>query len=215
MISIQSEVEKIIKKDAEAYVAMKRGIMNFSQYAHTIHGLVESTCKKEVRHASIVIALLRMAKNKNTGRIRSYAPKVNIRNITTKLPLTEIVHDKTPSTLSSLETVFSKVKASAEDFLVMTFATQEITIICSDILVSKVEKSFKEKPKMKQSSLAAIGLSFDEENYRIPNITFSLIRKIALQQINIAETISSYTEVVFVVHQKDLNAVLEIFTKKE
>jgi hypothetical protein len=55
MISIQSAIEQVIKSDAEAYIALKRGIINFSQYAHDIHGKVEDLCKKEVRHGSIVI----------------------------------------------------------------------------------------------------------------------------------------------------------------
>jgi hypothetical protein len=94
----------------------------------------------------------------------------------------------------------------------MTFSTQEITIICSDVLLLKVEKVFKVKPKMKQANLAAIGISFNEEYYNIPNVTFSLIREIALRQINLAETVSSYTEVVFILHQKDLGSALEAFS---
>ena len=213
MISIQSVVESTLKKDAEAYASMKRGILNFSQYAHSIHGIIERVCKKEVRHGSIVIALTRIAKAKRGGLMKTYAPRVNISNITTKLPVTEIVFDKTPIALAVLPELFKKINASVEDFFVMTLSTQEITIICSDALLGKVEKVFKEKPKMKQSGLAAIGLSFDEEYYKIPNITFSLIREIALREINLAETVSSYTEVVFICHQKDLSSILEAFSK--
>jgi hypothetical protein len=212
MISIQGVVESILKKDAEAYASMKRGIINFSQYAHSIHGQVEDKCKKEVRHGSIVIALTRIAETKRDGLMKSYAPRVKIRNITTKLPVTEIVFDKTPNTLALLPELFKKVTASVEDFFVMTLSTQEITIVCSDALLVKVEKVFKEKPKMKQRDLAAIGLSFSEEYYKIPNITFSLIREIALREINLAETVSSYTEVVFICHQKDLGQILEAFS---
>lgn len=221
MISIQSAVGDILKKDAEAYASMKRGILNFSQYAHSIHGLIERACKKEVRHGSIVIALTRMAENNKSGSLKKYAPHVKIRNITTKLPVTEIVFDKTPKTIAVLPELFKRVNASVEDFFVMTLSTQEITIICSDSLLVKVEKVFAEKqagkqtekPKMKQKDLAAIGLSFSEEYYKIPNITFSLIRELAIREINIAETVSSYTEVVFICHQKDLGVVLEAFAR--
>lgn len=212
MKSIQSIVEIILKQDAEAYAVMKRGIMNFSQYAHSIHGKVENLCKKEVRHGSIVIALTRVALNKNQGLMKNYAPKVKIRNITTKIPVTEIVYEKTPNIISAFPELFKKIQTSVEDFFVMTLSTQEITIICSDVLVVKVEKVFKVKPKMKQSNLAAIGISFNEEYYNIPNVTFSLIREIALRQINLAETVSSYTEVVFILHQKDLGSALEAFS---
>lgn len=191
---------------------MKRGIMNFSQYAHSIHGEVEDTCKKEVRHGSIVIALTRLAESKQEGLIQTYAPNIEIRNITTKLPITEIAFDKTPDTLGTLETLFKSIKASGNDFFLMTLATEEITIVCSDTLVGKVEKAFKEKPKMKQGKLAAIGLSFDKKYYNTPNVNFSLLRKVALREINIAESVSSYTEVVFICHQKYLNQILEVFS---
>ena len=144
--------------------------------------------------------------------MKTYAPRIVIRNITTKLPVTEIAFNKTPGTLATLEILFKSIKASGNDFFLMTLATEEITIVCSDTLVGKVEKAFKEKPKMKQSGLTAVGLSFDEKYYDIPNVTFSLIRKIALREINIAETVSSYKEVVFICNQKDLNSVLDAFS---
>lgn len=209
MISIQSVVEKIIQEDAEAYAALRRGIMNFSQYAHSIHKQVEALCKKDIRHGSIVIALTRLSGDES--KQKNYTPKVEIHNITTKLPVTEIVYHKTQETLASLETLFKKVKASVDDFFVMTLSTTEITIICSDPLIKRVEEAFSDKPKMKQSNLAAIGLSFDEKYYKMANVTFSLIRELAMREIVIAETVSSYTEVVFICHQKDLSTALDAF----
>ncbi len=214
MISIQSIVETILKKDAEAYIAMKRGIMNYSQYAHSIHGEVEDKCKKEVRHGSIVIALTRIAEAKRDGLIKTYAPRIELKNITTKMPTTKITYTKTPETIVALETLFKKVNASLEDFFVMTLSTEEITIICSDTLIEKVESAFALKPKMKQGDLAAVGLSFDEKYYNTSNVNFSLVRKLALRQINIAEMVSTYTGVTFICHQKDLGEVLEAFSKK-
>ncbi len=213
MISIQSVVEKTLKNDAEAYSAMKRGIMNFSQYAHDIHAEIEKICKKDVRHGSIVISLTRLAGNNKIGSMKSYAPPVVINNITTKMPVTEIVFDKTPEALQKLSALFTTIKTPLEDFFVMTYSTQEITIICSDTILKEVKKIFTSTPKMEQGNLAAIGLSFDEKYYTLPNITFSLIRQLALKEIVIAETVSSYTEVVFICHYKDVSTVLESFSK--
>ncbi len=212
MISIQSAVEKIIKEDAEAYIALKRGIINFSQYAYDIHGKIEKICKKEVKHGSIVIALTRIESSKKHGLMKTYAPIIKIDNITTKLPVVEIVYDKTPKTLAKLSQILDLKETKLDDFFVMTLGTKEITIICSQNIISSVKKVFNEQSKIEQNNLVAIGLSFSEEYYKLPNITFSLIRELALKEIVIAETVSSYTEVIFICHQKDLNNILESFT---
>ncbi len=100
-----------------------------------------------------------------------------------------------------------------DDFFLMTLGSVEITIICSNKILEKIKKLFHVNPIMEQGDLVGIGITFDEKYYKLPNITFSLIRKLALKEIVIAETVSSYTEVVFICHQKDLSTILESFSR--
>ena len=110
-----------------------------------------------------------------------------------------------------LKLLYENLSSDGSDFLSMTIGTREITIICSEHLVSKTLKKFNEQPKKIERDLAGISLSFDESYYTKPNITFSLIRKFAVEKIPLAETISTYTEIIFVFKQQYLARAIELF----
>jgi hypothetical protein len=183
--------------------------MNLSQYAAQIQKEVEFKTKKDVGIPGIVVALSRLAKD--IGSKNPLTQDVQIKNITTKTPLSEIVYSKTSESITKLSKVYDKVKTGTDDFFTMTLSTNEITVICSDRIKIEIEKSLKEKPVMVVKNLASIGLSLDPKYYPMPNITFSLIRRIAQKRIPLAETITTRTEIIFVFEQKYLASMVELF----
>jgi alpha-galactosidase/6-phospho-beta-glucosidase family protein len=94
----------------------------------------------------------------------------------------------------------------------MTLSTNEITVICSDKIRLEIEKKISEKPVMREEGLASIGLSLDPKYYHLPNITFTLIRRIAKKHIPLAETITTRTEIIFVFNKKHLGQIVELFS---
>ncbi len=209
MIKIQDTVKNIVEADEEALFALTKGFMNLSAYAKSIQKEVEKNTHKKVGVAGIVVSLSRV--QKNLKQLHPLIKDVKINNITIKSPLSEIVFEKTPTLLSKLSTLYEKVKTGNDDFLTMTLSTSEITVICSDRIRDSILKHFKEKPRMIESGLASIGISLDPKYYSMPNITFSLIRRIARKRIVLAETITTHTEIIFVFHQKDLSEIANLF----
>ncbi len=211
MISIQSVVEKILYEDEEALIALGSGYMNFSAYAKRIQKAAAERAKKQVQLPSIIMALSRLQ-----NKIKKTHPLVRriiIDSITTKLPLAEIAYNKSAPIMKELRSLYEQVSSDDDAFLSMTLSTREITIICSERLVSNTLKKFKEKPKKVERGLAGISLSFNESYYDKPNVTFSLLRKFAVAKISLAETISSYTEVIFVFKEEHLAKAVELFSK--
>ncbi len=209
MLKIQPAVEEIVYQDEEALTALASGYMNFSAYAKRIHKTIEKLTKKPVKPAGVVVSLSRL--HKKVGKVHPLVQDVVIKNITTKSPVCELVFEKTPQLLARLSSVYEKVKTGPDDFLTMTLSTTEVTVICSDALAPHILKHLGKKPAMTQTGLATIGLSLDPKYYPMPNITFSLIRRIARQRIPLAETITTRTEIIFVFYQKDLSRIVELF----
>ncbi len=212
MIKIHDVVESILYKDEEALTALSMGYMNLSQYAKQIKNQVEDMTKKDVGVAGIVVTLSRIAK-KLDGR-NPLIQDIQIKNITTKSPLSEIVYSKTTESISKLAKIYEKVKTDTDDFFTITLSTTEITVICSDRIKTEIEKILKEKPLMVVKNLASIGLALDPKYYPMPNITFSLIRKIAQKRIPLAETITTRTEIIFIFEQKYLAQMVELYIPK-
>ena len=210
MIKIQEIVRDIVYAEEEAIYSLSKDYMNLSAYAKQIQKEVENRTKKDVKVSGIVVALSRVQKSLN--KIHPLIQDIKINNITTKSPLSEIVFEKTPVILSRLSSLYEKVKTTSDDFLTMTLSTSEVTVICSDKIKDSILKHFKETPRMIEPGLASLGISIDPKYYPMPNITFSLIRRIATKRIPLAETITTHTEIIFVFHQKNLSEVLRLFS---
>ena len=212
MIKIHETVREVLYSDEEALYALSKGFMNLTAYGTYIKKKVEEGAMKGVKVSGIVVALSRI--QKEVKSIHPLVQEIKINNLTTKSPLSEIVFEKNSSILGKLSSLYQKIKTGGDDFLTMTLSTSDITIICSDRIKEKILKHFGDKPVMVRPKLACIAISFDFKYYDMPNITFSLIRRIAQKRIVLAETISNHTEVIFVFHQKYLSEITALFEPK-
>ena len=210
MIKIQQVVRDIVLGEIEPYVALTNGYMNMSSYAYRIRSRVEQLTKKRVTIASLGVTLSRL--RKEFKKQKPLLQDVKISNITTKLPLSEIVYENTNASVSKLEMLHKKISINREDFFTTTVGTTELTIVCSSNMASKVIKHFNMKHKFLLHNLAALGVSFSEEQFNIPNTIFSLISVIARARINIIEIVSTYTELIFVISEKDFSKTTSLFS---
>jgi hypothetical protein len=209
MLKIQDAVREILYKNEEALYALSHDYMNLSAYAKQIATVVGQRSQKEVNTASIVVALSRI--KKGLKKSEAMIQDIKINNITTKSPLSEIVFEKNSQILSRLSSLYEKVKTGNDDFLTMTLSTSEVSVICSDRIKNKVLEHFRNTPRLIAPGLASIGLSLDPKYYPMPNITFSLIRRIAQKRIVLAETITTRTEIIFIFPEKSLPEILSLF----
>ena len=211
MIKIQSAVRDIVISEIEAYFALTNGYMNMSSYAHRIKPKVESLTKKNTTIASLVVSLSRLPNE--FKKEKPLIHEVAIKNITTKLPLTEIAYENSTEFIESLESLHKDISVSQEDFFTTTIGTTEVDIICSSNLESKVLKHFKMKPKWVNHNFAAIGVSYGPEVFGTPNVFFSLLSVTARARINIEELVSTPTELIFIVAEKDFGKTVALFSE--
>jgi len=211
MIKIQPIVRDIVQKELEASIALLNGYMNMSSYAHRIRPKVEALTKKQVTITSLVVSLSRIRKELKKEKPLIY--DVPIKNITTKLPLSEIIYENTAKFISELESLHKNISVSQEDFFTTTIGTAEVDIICSSNLENKILKHFKMKPKIINHNLAAIGVSYGPEVFGMPNVFFSLLSVTARARINIEELVSTPTELIFIIAEKDFSQTVSLFSE--
>ncbi len=212
MIKIQSVVREIVQKDFEAYVALTEGYMNMSSYAYRIRKRVESWAKKPVTVNGLVVSLSRLGKE--LRRERPLMHDVAIKNISTRLPLSEVVYEKTSRLILELESLHKNISVSGEDFLTITIGTTEVDVICSSNLERNILKHFAGiRPKIVNHNLAAIGISFFPEVFGTPNTFFSLLAITARARINIEELVSTPTEFILIVAERDFGQTVALFSE--
>jgi len=212
MIKIQPIVRDIVMGELEAYFALTNGYMNMSSYAYRIKPRVEELTKKQVTITSLVVSLSRL--KKEFKKEKPLIQEVVIKNITTKLPLTEIVYENTDKLIKDLESLHKNISVSQDDFFTTTIGAREVDIICSANLENKVLKHFSDlKPKYINHNFAAVGVSFGPEVFGTPNIFFSLLSVTARARINIEELVSTPTELTFIVAEKDFAKTVALFSE--
>lgn len=197
MIKVSDAVKDIIESSETALNALSAGILNFSAYAQTIHKEVEEKTKKEVQLGTIVVALSRLAKYYK--KQEAILPKIVIDNLTIKAPLIEF-------TLSNNKRNLEKVRLlDTGDFLTITRGVSEITIIANEEQRDFITKAFKKGDVIAIiPNLVALSVKFNQEYVYEPNLIYAILRTLALKRINIIEIISTYTELTFIVEQKDM-----------
>ena len=210
MIKIQPIVREIVMRELEAYFALTNNYMNMSSYAHRIRPMVEALTKKQVTITSLVVSLSRL--RKEFKKEKPLIHDVAIRNITTKLPLSEIIYENSDKFIKKLDSLYKNISVSQDDFFTNTIGTKEIDIICSSNLENKVLKHFKTKPKITNHNFAAVGVSYGPEVFGTPNVFFSLLSVTARESINIEELVSTPTELIFIVAEKDFGKTVALFS---
>jgi hypothetical protein len=210
MIKIQPIVREIILEELEACFALTNGYMNMSSYAHRIRPMVEIRAKKPVTITSLVVSLSRL--RKEFKKEKPLTQDVAIKNITTKLPLSEMVYENNNKFLEDFEMLHKKISMAREDFFIATIGNHEVNIIASSNLEKKILGHFKTKPLFINHNFAAVSVSLSPENFNIPNTFFSLLAVTARARINIEELISTSTELIFIVAEKDFSKTVALFS---
>ncbi len=197
--------------EIEAVFALTNGYMNMSSYAYMIRPKVEALTKKKVTIPSLVVSLSRL--RKELKKEKPLVHDVVINNITTKLPISEIIYENNSQFTKDLESLHKKIKVGQDDLFTTTIGTTELDIICSSNIEKKILAHFKGKPVVVNRNLAAIGVSFGKEVFGTPNVFFSLLAVTARARINLEELISTPTELTFIVAEKDFGRTVALFSE--
>lgn len=212
MIKVSEKIEEIIKGDHEALFCLSRGILNLSRYAREIHSKVEQKTKKEVKLPTIIMALSRL--KKALKGVTPLVKEVEIGGMTVKTPLAEIVFEKTSTTISRLPLVQKSIKPKNDEWFSFSQNSKAIAVICSESRVETVIKHMGVKPLLIFKDLTAVGLSVDPKYHSKPNITFSLLHKIAEREIPMDQIFTTRDEMMFIFQTKYLSQIVSIFHKE-
>lgn len=213
MIKVGEKIEEIIKGDHEALFCLSRGILNLSSYARVIHKSIEKATKKPVKLSTIIMALSRL-KRKIAG-VTPLLQEVTIDGMTMKTPLAEVVFEKNSVTLSRLPMIQKKIKPKSDEWFSFSQNSKAIIIICSESRIDAVMKFMGVKPFLVLKNLTALGLSINARYHDKPNITFSLLHKIAEKEIPLAEIFTTRDEMMFIFETKYLTDILKAFEIEE
>lgn len=211
MLKIASAVEQVVRSSDFAVLGLQSNLLNLSAYATSIQNQVNELTKKDVQIPSIVVALSRLQKELQTED--RFLPQISADSISVTSGLVEIGFSKDADTLKSLQKLYN------EDTLVNTYLTvtqglREITIITTEESFKKVKELFKhKKPGLEIHNIACITLLLSPRYTYTRNTFYALLKLLAPRGINVIELLTTFTEISFLVEEKDWEKTFSIFNQ--
>ncbi len=209
MITISNAIERLISAHPSYGEAMTEGIVNFSALARKLKPGIEEILLEDVTEGAVIMALRRHARDLSS-KVPSEAVHP-IRNITVRSEITEVAFQST----QNLNKVHQKLLAIAEKldspFISYGQGVGETTFdISTSLLPDLLAMTKGEKKIAKFDHLSAISIRLPLGTVTIPGVYYPFVKALAWNRINVYQIISYFTEVTFIVDDKDIERAFSL-----
>ena len=204
MVTISHLVKKIVKDKPFLQEALSQKLISYGNLAEQIQGKIEHELEKKIKHSAIVMALRRYADEleKDNQGVKNFNYNAEL---VMKTNICDITVQKSKDLLNKLKLIYNLVDFEKGDILNTILGNYEVSIIISEKYKEKLLKLIKgEKILAKEPGLTALSINFKGGDFlHTPGVIFTIIRKLAWENINIFEIVSTQTELTLILRQKD------------
>lgn len=218
MVTVSHLVKKAVSENSFLLEAMSKELISYGNLAEQLKPEIEQELGKKVKDSAIVMALRRYAEELQSfdKKIRKFKFQGEILMRTNIMDFNVI---KSSSMLSKIKNIYNLVDFGRGDTLNIILGSNEISIVTNEKYKEKLSNFLKgEKVLNKKFDLVALTVIFEGESFfATPGVVFTAIRKLAWENINLYEIISTMTELTFILSKKDsmkaYNALQELVRK--
>lgn len=206
MIRISEALRDTIKGNPFLEFGVHYGLFNLTQLARYLQPMIEARAKKDVQVSAITMNLSRLQQDL---RATTPAPeRFEIENVTIHSGLSTVSYARSPEVHAGLHHVYDRIHR-ANGFCCLSQGLHEITAIVESHFRPWLAKRIRQKPVYSHDNLASVGVQFDDRYAEIPGMLYMLLQRVTLQNVNLIEIISTYTEIVFYVDERDTQTVFD------
>lgn len=203
MVSISHIVKKALSDQPFVQEALRRKIVNYGALADVMKTDVERELGKSVKHSAVMMAIRRYAEDVREKRSLKF-PFDYSTEITTKTNVFD-VNVATSSTLfGKLNKLHKLIKYEKGEILNIIQGVHQVSIVTNSRHKKKVLNILQgEKILVKLDNLASLTIKVLPKFLYTPGIIASLAMKLAWENINILELVTTMNEVTLIVSNKD------------
>ncbi|MFO7849411.1 MAG: hypothetical protein R6V67_05585 [Spirochaetia bacterium] len=205
MESVSSEVKRLLNKKPFLFEAFGRGILSYGNLAVEFKPFIEKALGKEVKESAIVMALRRYAEEiKERPELSEYRKGRLSCEILMKTNICDFNVYKSENLLERLKELYEMINIGRGDFLNVSVGNEEVSIAVSDKYEEQIS-AFLEGEKIldHKERLVSLTMLFSGDFLQTPGIVFQALRRLAWENINVYEIISTMTELTVVIKKED------------
>lgn len=200
MIKISDAIKEVIDNNQILRFGFYHHLLNLTQVANFIKPLIESRAKKTVNSSAILMNLSRL--QQTIDKISPKIEKYKIENITVSSNMCTQTFQKNPELHEQINDVYKQIQ-NENGYIVINEGISEITIIFDKSFKERISEKIKIEAIYENNDVSALGIKFDKKYADIPGLLYFLIQQVTLQNINILEVSSTYTQLTLYINQKD------------
>ena len=218
MVTISHLVKKAVSSNSFLLEAMGKDLISYGSLAGQLKPEIEQELGKKIKESAIVMALRRYA-----DELQSFDKKIRKFSFNGEIIMRTGMMDfnviKSGSLLSKIKNLYELVDFERGNTLNIILGSNEISIVANEKYKERLSDFLKgEKIINREFDLVALTIIFGNKDFfDTPGVIFTAIRRIAWEQINIYEIISTMTELTFILNKKDsmkaYNALQELVKK--
>src|SRR3989338_3225593 len=203
MVTVSHIVKKILSEQAFVEEALGNGIISIVNLAEQMLPKIEQELGKKIKQAAIVMALRRHAEEISEHRKKTrkfdYAGEILM-----KTNICDVNFVKSHTLMAKLKTIHNLVNFERGDTLNVIIGNNEVSIITNEKYMEKLIRFLSgEKTLNKEHNLVALTIIFTGDFVHTPGVIFNAVRKLAWDNINIYEIVSTMTELTFILNKKN------------
>ncbi|MFW6111251.1 MAG: hypothetical protein ACOC6H_04365 [Thermoproteota archaeon] len=206
--SISKTVQTIIDNDLPLQDALRKGYGNYSAIARMLRERVNDKLDQEVKLESIITAVKR-ASVPATSHREDITKVVAESIINIRTDVTKISVEKTKRNLEKIRTTVSNL---SEEFFHMIEGVSAVTLIFDQKILDKVESNFQTEILDKRKKLAAVIIRSPTNMVTTPGCLLTFVNAISRRDINIEETMSCFTDTIFLLAMDDVSKAFSALT---
>ena len=209
MLTISQYVWNILTKDNIAVEYLKADLLNTSSYAKLILPKIEAQTLTKVSLGSIVTSLARIKQKLNQSIVNK--PKFVIQDISLKLPITELVYQKTHNPNPDLSQIYKALKDTDSSHFNVINVEEELDIFVSTSQLALVQKHMNFfKLTLKENDLSVLTLKYDPDFRNYPGMGSQVLNLLAINSISFVECLTTYSEFIIYIKQDLANRAMEV-----
>ena len=209
-----SNISKIIEKEISSSPFLEESIaedlINISSLARMLKPKVEAELGKEVKTGALVMAINRMQFEKFheiNGKIEEFMNSLG--DIIIRSNLNDYAFKNSPTLAQAQMKLIEASSDLIDGFCTVSQGVYESNIVVIKSLSDTVDDLFAEETQLfKMEELSSVTLRLPEFN--VPGAYYFLLKKIAWENINIFEIISTTNEITLVVKNQDIDRVFSL-----
>ena len=193
--------------------ALIEEIANYVKVAEKLMTFVESEMGKPVKKSAVMMALRRYSEEIQTKSKIQKPFQIN-HEIIIKTNLCDVCIVKTPSALDKIKKIHQIVDYEKGETLNIIQGNYEIAIVISQKHLNYLKIILRDEKILNiEKNLVSLTLGLSKEFISTPGVLALVTRKLAWNNINIFENISTMTELIFILSDKDTAKAYNTFNE--